>query len=144
MSVYIPAHLRRLVSTRARGFCEYCLIHEDDCLNYGEPDHIISLKHGGATDEANLALACLACNRAKGSDIGSLVHDRFTRFFNPRTDRWFDHFELEPDSARIRALTDIGSATVRIFGFNIPERIEERELLRNIGRYPVRGALLRI
>jgi hypothetical protein len=141
---YIPAELRRRVTTRARRFCEYCLVHEDDLYFGCEADHIISIKHGGTTTEENLALACLPCNRSKGSDIGSLVHDRFTRFYNPRTDRWFDHFEIAPDGIHIAALSEIGSATVRILGFNLPERLDERALLRAIGRFPVPGALLRI
>jgi hypothetical protein len=136
--------LRRRITARARKFCEYCLIHEDD-TNFGcEADHIISIKHGGSTTGENLALACLPCNRSKGSDIGSLVHDRFTRFYNPRIDRWFDHFELAPDGGRIAVLSEIGSATARILGFNLPERLEERALLRSLGRYPLPGALLRI
>jgi len=143
-SAYVPAELRRRIRTRARRFCEYCLIHEDDTDFGCEPDHIISIKHGGSSTEENLALACLPCNRWKGSDIGSLVHDQFTRFYNPRTDRWFEHFELEPEGARISALTEIGMATVRILGFNLPARLDERSRLRTIGRYPLPGALLRI
>lgn len=142
-NAYVPENLRARVIARARRFCEYCLIHEDD-TNFGcEVDHVVSLKHGGDTAAGNLALACFPCNRSKGSDIGSLVHDRFTRFYNPRTDRWFDHFELADDS-RIVPLTDHGSATARILGFNLPERIEERVALRAIGRYPLPGALLRM
>ena len=143
-SAYISAELRRRVIRRARRFCEYCLIHEEDTFFGCEVDHIISVKHGGPTIEENLALACFSCNRDKGTDIGSLVHDRFTRFFNPRTDRWFDHFELAPDGVRINPLSEIGMATVRILGFNLPERLEEREFLRAAGRYPLRGALLRL
>ena len=143
-STYIPVALRRRVSARARGFCEYCLVHEEDTYFGCEAEHIISIKHGGSTTDENLALACLPCNRSKGSDVGSFVHDRFTRFYNPRTDPWFDHFEIAPDGVRIVAVSDIGSATVRILGFNLPERLEDRGLLRSIGRYPVPGALLRI
>ena len=143
-AAYVPAELRHRVSARARGFCEYCLIHEADTNFSCEAEHIISRKHGGATTAQNLALACLPCNRAKGSDVGSFVHDRFTRFYNPRTDRWFDHFELAPDGVRINALSDIGAATVRILGFNLPERLEERKFLRMVGRFPLPGALLRI
>ena len=141
---YIPAELRRAVAARARGFCEYCLLHEDDANFFNQIDHIISLKHGGQTTAENLAVACLACNRAKGSDIGSLVRDGFTRFFNPRTDRWFDHSEIAPGASRIIPLTDIGTATARILGFNLPERVQEREQLSAAGRYPLPGALLRI
>ena len=85
---YIPARLRRLVVTRADHLCEYCLLHEDDMLFSGEVDHVISEKHGGLTQEHNLAYACFSCNRNKGSDIGSLTPgtDALTRFFSPRLD----------------------------------------------------------
>jgi len=85
---YISAALRQLVATRADYLCEYCLIHEEDTFFGCEVDHIISEKHGGQTAEGNLAYACAFCNRSKGSDVGSIVHQTglFARFFNPRTD----------------------------------------------------------
>ena len=85
MSSYVPAALRRLVRTRADSLCEYCLIHEDDAFFGCEVDHIISKKHRGQTEADNLSYACAFCNRAKGSDIGSVARasGRFTRFFNP-------------------------------------------------------------
>jgi hypothetical protein len=52
--------------------CEYYLIHESDAAFAHEVDHIISRKHGGQDSEDNLAYACFACNRFKGSDLGSL------------------------------------------------------------------------
>jgi hypothetical protein len=73
MSSYVSAALRRLVALRADFLCEYCLVHEDDTVFGCEVDHIISEKHGGATEAENLAYACAFCNRAKGSDIGSIV-----------------------------------------------------------------------
>jgi 5-methylcytosine-specific restriction endonuclease McrA len=35
-------------------------------------EHIIAEKHGGTTFLENLALACPYCNRAKGTDLGSI------------------------------------------------------------------------
>jgi 5-methylcytosine-specific restriction endonuclease McrA len=96
MSSYVTAELRRLVVERARGLCEYCLLHESDTYLGCQVDHVISDKHGGATVAENLALACAFCNRAKGSDVGSLTAvGTFSRFFNPRTDIWTDHFALD-------------------------------------------------
>src|SRR5438874_13229563 len=97
MSVtYIAADLRRLVVARAESICEYCLIAEEDTFFGCEADHIISEKHGGSTDAGNLAYACVFCNQAKGSDVGSIhsATNSFVRFFNPRLDQWADHFEL--------------------------------------------------
>jgi 5-methylcytosine-specific restriction endonuclease McrA len=103
MSSYVSAALRRLVAVRADLLCEYCLVHEDDAVFGCEVDHIISEKHGGATDAGNLAYACAFCNRAKGSDIGSIVPGtgHFVRFFNPRTDRWAEHFARVPPMGQL-------------------------------------------
>ncbi|HEX5758210.1 MAG TPA: HNH endonuclease signature motif containing protein [Thermoanaerobaculia bacterium] len=133
------ADLRRLVAERAGRACEYCRIHEDDTFFGCEVDHIISEKHGGATDPDNLAFACFVCNRRKGSDIGSIApgSGAFTRFFNPRQDRWSDHFALSDDALTIQPRTSIGAVTERILGFNTAERRLEREALRALGRYPL-------
>ncbi len=68
----ISAELRRLVGTRARRCCEYCRIAEDDSFLGCEVDHVVSRKHGGGDEDTNLALACVICNRHKGTDLGSL------------------------------------------------------------------------
>lgn len=141
-TTYISVELRRLVIARAESLCEYCLIHEDDTFFGCEVDHIISEKHGGPTQESNLALACLTCNRNKGSDIASLAPGTTTlvRFFNPRTDRWSDHFRLDSDGITIMTRTDTGEATARIFGFNTDGRLLERQALQIMGRYPSAAA----
>ena len=93
------------------------------------------------TSEKNLAYACAFCNRNKGSDIGSVIHSTggFCRFFNPRADRWADHFAF--DAALLKPLTDIGTVTERILGFNARERVLERRALIAAARYPSPAAL---
>lgn len=137
----VGASLRRLVIRRARGLCEYCLIHESDTYFGCQIDHIISEKHGGPTEQENLAYACLFCNRSKGSDIGSIVPSsrQFVRFYNPRVDRWAEHFALD-DDMKILPLTPIGVATARILAFNDSQRLLERQMLRQNGRYPAASA----
>lgn len=145
MSVtYIGADLRRRVVARAEELCEYCLIAEEDTFYGCEADHIISEKHGGLTEDENLAYACVGCNQAKGSDIGSIEWETqaFVRFFNPRADRWADHFELV--GSRIEGITPIGTVTARILGFNRPETVLERRALQGIGRYPSTTAMKRM
>src|SRR2546428_827785 len=92
------------------------------------------------SDAANLAYACAVCNRTKGSDIGSISasHD-FIRFFNPRLDRWAEHFVLEQPV--IQALTDVGEVTARILQFNTRVRLHEREEMIRFGKYPNEAAL---
>ncbi len=136
MTSYVRAELRRLVESRARRLCEYCLIHEDDTYLGCQVDHIIAEKHGGVTDAGNLSYACTCCNRAKGSDIGSVASStgEFIRLFNPRSDRWIEHFQL--NGVVIEPRTLIGEATVRVLRINELERILERRVLQSIGRYP--------
>ena len=137
MARSISTELRKTVADRANQLCEYCLIAEADTFYGCEVDHIISLKHGGSSDPDNLAYACALCNRAKGSDIGSITAaGEFIRFFNPRTDRWSDHFRL--DAATIQPLTPIGEVTVRIFALNDSARLHEREEMIRFGIYPSR------
>lgn len=141
MTSYVNAELRRLVIARANRHCEYCLIHEEDTYLGCQVDHIIAEKHGGLTVAGNLSHCCTFCNRCKGTDIGSIAPStgEFTRFFDPRKDLWADHFAL--DGVIIRPLTSVGEATATILQFNQPERIFERETLRNMGRYPTEFAI---
>ncbi len=136
MSSYISAAYRRTVLKRSASICEYCLIHEEDAFFSFEIDHIISEKHNGITHPDNLAHTCFYCNRYKGSDIGSILipDSEFIRFYNPRTDIWSQHFRLE--GALIIPQTKIGEVTVKIFQFNHVDRLIERKLLIELGRYP--------
>jgi hypothetical protein len=136
MSSHVPAELRRLVARRADGLCEYCLIHENDTFLGCQVEHIISEKHGGLTESANLAYACVFCNRFKGTDLGSInaFTGQLVRFFNPRTDQWPTHFRL--DGPYVAPLTDIAEATVRIFAINATDRVLERQALIAVGRFP--------
>lgn len=59
MSAVVPVAMRALVCERAKGRCEYRLLHEDDAWVPHEPDHIVAIKHRGRTDEANLAFSTL-------------------------------------------------------------------------------------
>ncbi len=126
---HILAELRRSVRLRAGDCCEYCLIPESMTLAAHEIDHVIAEKHGGPTDAGNLALACALCNGFKGSDLASIDAESgaIAPLFNPRRDRWTDHFRLE--TGRIEPLTPSGRATVRLLQLNYADRIEERELL---------------
>lgn len=133
---YIPVALRQLVIERADGCCEYCLVRLEDVLLPHQPDHIIAEQHGGETTIENLALACIHCNRHKGSNIASLdtATKQLVPLFNPRSDIWSEHFSL--DDAYIRPLTVVGRVTVNLLKLNDPERIRVRQALIEIERYP--------
>lgn len=135
-SDYISVELRKLVVNRASRRCEYCLIHQDFSIYTHEVDHIIPIKHGGDTAADNLALSCLSCNRHKGSDFVTIdqVTKEIVPLFNPRGQVWDEHFCIE--NARIEGKTQIGQATARLFQFNVPNRVLERQVLISQSQYP--------
>ncbi len=125
-----------MVSKRAGHVCEYCLVHEDDLVFGCQIDHIFSIKHGGETNPENLAYSCLVDNLNKGSDLGTVLPPgkKLIRFYNPRSDKWNEHFEHSNGS--ILPKTKIGEATMKILQFNAPERVQRRQLLALAGKYP--------
>lgn len=134
MSIYIPEYLRSLVAKRANYCCEYCHLPERNSFFTFQVDHITSLKHSGETEAENLAYACALCNRNKGSDLGTrLVKDGpLIPFFNPRIDKWSDHFAMA-DTGEIIPLSDIGQGTIKILDMNHPDSIIERRNLIEAG-----------
>jgi hypothetical protein len=82
---------------------------------------------------------CSFCNRAKGTDIASLVPgtDRLVRLFNPRLDRWEQHFRVNSESSAIEPLSDSAAATAQLLGMNQLERILERQSLIQIGHFAI-------
>ncbi len=133
---YISPELRRFVINRAGNCCEYCLLNQIDNYLPFEIDHIIAEKHRGATIESNLCLSCSYCNGYKGSDIASLDphNDILSALFNPRKQRWSDHFQL--NGSVIEPLTPEGRVTVFLLRMNDEMQVMERTWLIQQGRYP--------
>jgi hypothetical protein len=136
MTTYLSASLRQLITQRAKGACEYCLIHQTFSIYSHEVDHVIALKHGGQSNEDNLVLACLPCNRYKGSDLTSIdpLTGAITPLFNPRSQIWSEHFRLEGGS--IVGLTAIGRTTIFLLRMNEISRLQLRQSLADGGLYP--------
>ena len=110
---------RAAVRQRANGRCEYCRL-PDSALESEDfhVEHIIPRKHGGLDDVDNLAWACIFCNLYKGPNLASFDPDsrELTRLFNPRRDRWEEHFKLEGSS--IVGLTAVGRTTCWLLDLN--------------------------
>lgn len=125
--------LRRLVSARASGRCEYCRLPLEFDDSPASVDHIIALKHDGPTIADNLAFACFHCNNFKGDNIAGLdpADLSLTRLFNPRTDRWSDHFRF--NRGEIIPLTAVGRTTLYVVNMNALVRVVGRRLLMATG-----------
>lgn len=125
--------LTDLVWERADGACEYCQLPQPLSSLPFELDHIIAEKHGGPTDEANLAVSCFYCNRYKGPNIAGLDPDsrRIVRLYHPRRDRWTKHFRWQ--GARLSGRTPVGRATIAVLQINHPDAVALREALIDEG-----------
>jgi hypothetical protein len=128
--------LERLVWRRAKGFCEYCHLPRALSAPPFQIDHIVAVKHGGATEAENLALACYYCNTHKGPNIAGkdFRTGRIVPLFNPRKDRWTDHFKWS--GAQLEGRTAMGRVTIAVLGINRPEYIAVRESLIDEGAFP--------
>jgi hypothetical protein len=136
-SKHIPAPLVRLVKSRAGDVCEYCRIPQSSQEAIFHVDHIIPRTAGGATVIENLALACVSCSLRKAArtrvadpSTGTLVP-----LFNPRTDRWLDHF-VWTSAWLVRGKTGTGRATVVALKMNRPAIIAIRSRLADLGEFP--------
>jgi hypothetical protein len=113
------------VRRRAASRCEYCQIPEAAFRRPFHIEHIVAKQHGGLTLLDNLALACWACNLKKGPNLTGIDPEsrEITRLFDPRKDRWDDHFKLIVRGGvrlgvDIRGRTALGRTTVRLLDMN--------------------------
>jgi len=133
---YVPDALRKQVADRAKLRCEYCRLHEDHTYFTHEIDHIYAEKHGGDTVEANLCLACMDCNRHKGSDLCSLDPrtGSIVALFHPRRDKWDEHFTMAT-TGMIEPITATARVTERVLRFNRVDLVADRARLIALGSY---------
>ncbi len=94
------------VARRAGHRCEYCRAPEAVFNSPFEVEHILPTSRGGKDEEGNLCLACRACNLRKSDRL--VWHDEVTgqdvALFNPRAERWSDHFVVDLESCSTSAL----------------------------------------
>ena len=87
---------------------------------------------GGVSTADNLACACHGCNLLKadhrtGWDAAA---QQEKPLFNPRTERWKDHFHWSANGQEIVPLTPTGRATVQRLSLNRPGLRNLRRLMR--------------
>ncbi len=84
-------------------------------------DHIIAEKHGGRTTDNNLALSCERCNSHKGPNIAGYLNGQHVPLFNPRQDRWGEHFTWQ--GSVLVEKTPVGKVTIDVLAINLPYRV---------------------
>jgi hypothetical protein len=117
-----PLQLARVWPSRLRATDRIPCEHSHDLRSY-----LAALKRRSTTFE-NLCLACRTCNEYK-SDT-TLAKDPLTGetvpLFNPRTQKWTDHFTWSLDSTRVEGLTATGRAAIAALRMNNPIIVSAR------------------
>jgi hypothetical protein len=87
-------------------------------------------------DLANMALACPHCNARKWAHIDGEdpVSEQWVALFNPRTQRWDEHFQWSVQRPfEIVGISAHGRATVARLQMNHPDLVSIRRLLAVVG-----------
>jgi hypothetical protein len=115
------------VEQRAAGRCEYCRMHQSLQGATFHVEHVIPRCLDGTSEFGNLAWACPSCNLHKSNrvEVDSPDVCEAVPLFNPRTDRWDDHFCW--DGYYLAGLTPIGRATIHALVLNHERRIKIRQ-----------------
>ena len=129
--------IRRIVEARANFCCEYCGSLQT-VLGRLSIEHIYPECLGGSHDLINLALSCQHCNSFKSARTHFLdpVSGQKVPFFNPRTDKWQEHFKWENDFKTILGLTPTGRATILALRLNRENLIVYRTVTRICEMHP--------
>jgi hypothetical protein len=126
------------VARRACHRCEYCHAPEAVFNFPFEVEHVHPTSRGGAEDETNLCLSCRACNLRKSDRLA--FFDEVTQgeapLFDPRRQRWPEHFQIDLESAEIQGTTPTGRATVACLDLNHPLQITARQLWIRLRLFP--------
>ncbi len=136
----ISDKLRLFIRERACGCCEYCLSQDSFSTEKFPVDHIVPLKKGGSNEVKNLAQACHGCNwhKADRTEAEDPVTKLMTPLFNPRQQKWSEHFAWNKDLTHVIGLTPIGRATVEALQLNRENLLSYREAIYVLGEHPPR------
>lgn len=139
MKRYISSELSQRIRESAQNRCGYCLSPQRLVMARLEIEHIIPLMKGGTNDESNLWLACPLCNGHKSSKVEAVDPETGepVPLFNPRTQKWAEHFNWSKDGVRVMGTTAIGRATVAALCLdNDSDAIEVRRYWVEAGWHP--------
>jgi hypothetical protein len=135
---HITAAQRRTVTERASGYCEYCLSQSRFSMQSFSIEHIIPVDKGGRSELENLALSCQGCNSHKYTKTEGYdpVGNQNAPLFNPRQQKWYDHFVWNDDFTQIIGITPTGRATVTALHLNREGLINLRRILYKAKKHP--------
>ena len=140
MSISDPT--RQAVRERARYLCEYCHSPERLSANRFTIDHVIPRSLEGSDDISNLALACRRCNERRYNFVAGVDPEtqEIVPLFNPRRQKWGDHFLWVEGGVVIQGVTPTGRATCTRLDLN-DMRYPEEDSIRATRRFWIQTGL---
>ena len=138
---HVSAALRATIAAQAAHRCGYCLTAESVVGMPMDVEHLIPEARGGETTEENLWLACPLCNAHKADRIAATDPNtgEIVRLFDPRRQKWGDHFLWTDGGIRIAGHTPTGRATVVALHLNRPMLVAARQAWVLVGWHPPAG-----
>jgi len=126
------------VSERAGHRCEYCRAPEVIFNLAFEVEHIIPSGQHGEDDDGNLALACRSCNLFKSDHTTAFdeTSANEVNLFNPRMNRWEEHFQINPNTGEIEGLTPTARVTIACLQMNSKLQTAARKQWLRLGLLP--------
>lgn len=138
----ISNETKRTVRERAKYLCEYCHSSERLSASRFTIDHIKPRSLGGTDDLENLALACRRCNERRYNFVASIDPEsqETVPIFNPRLQKWDEHFVWVDQGVLIEGITPIGRATCIRLDLN-DIRYPEEDSIRETRRFWIKTGL---
>jgi len=124
VSVYLSSELRERLIASDNQHCAYC--------------HTRAIITGQPTVFENLCFCCRRCNEFKGNKTKS--QDPLTGenlpLYNPRQQKWGEHFEWDETGTFIIGLTAIGRCTIVRLNMNDTIMVSARRRWVSVGWHP--------
>ncbi|NJL55771.1 HNH endonuclease [bacterium] len=138
----INNQLKQTIRERAGYLCEYCHSPERLSANRFTVDHVIPKSLGGSDELDNLALACRRCNERRYNFVAGIDPEtqEIVPIFNPRQQKWTDHFIWRNQGVVIEGTSPIGRTTCLRLDLN-DTRYPEADSIRETRRFWIQTGL---
>jgi hypothetical protein len=140
MSDYISDEIKARIRSQAGNQCGYCRSQQQYVWGTLEIEHIIPRSLGGSNEEENLWLACRPCNGYKATQTHAIdpVTEQNVPLYNPRQQKWTEHFCWSDDGIYVLGLTACGRSTIRALQMNNSFALTVRRSWVAVGWHPPR------
>lgn len=131
----ISAKAWRQIRQEFKWRCAYCQMPAIYLPQGLQKEHIVPLAVGGRNAVKNVCPACPNCNSHKAKKVFAIDPRSGEKvpLFNPRKQKWNEHFELDKFGTKVTGRTPIGRATVAGLKMNLPDVVAWRSIIVGIG-----------